>query len=99
MREVVYLLHFDRAYKHARHYLGTTINLAERIERHRSGQGARLVEVITAAGIGFQCVRTWKGGRKKERSLKRLHNGAKLCPVCTEALKRIRNQNTRRPAL
>jgi predicted GIY-YIG superfamily endonuclease len=80
--EVCYLLHFDRAYWHARHYLGTTRNLAARIEAHRGGKGARLVQVITSAGIGFRCVRTWKGGYQLERRLKRWHKSTQLCPVC-----------------
>ena len=87
MAEVCYLLHFDRPYYHAGHYLGTTGNLAQRIAAHQDGRGARLVEVIVAAGIRFTCVRTWKGGRNKERALKRLHNGRSLCPVCNKRRK------------
>jgi len=48
----VYLLHFSEAYKHARHYMGYASDLEERLSRHRSGQGARLLSVLKASGIG-----------------------------------------------
>jgi len=78
----VYLLHFERPYRHARHYMGWTLNLEARLDEHLAGTGARLLEVITAEGIGFMCVRTWPG--KTLREEKRLKNcpRKKLCPVC-----------------
>lgn len=78
----VYLLHFDRAYKHARHYIGSTRSLKRRIAEHKAGRGARIMEVVTKAGIGFSVARTWKGGRKEERRLKNRHNAPQLCPLC-----------------
>ena len=78
----VYLLHFERPYCHARHYLGFTANLQRRLQKHRSGQGARLISVISDAGIGFQLVRTWSGDRALERQLKRRKNSPVLCPIC-----------------
>ena len=44
--------------------------------------GARLMEVMTEAGIPWSCVRTWEGGRQQERRLKRRRNAPQLCPVC-----------------
>lgn len=49
----VYLLHFDRPYKHARHYLGWAKDLDARLEHHRAGTGARLLAVLKEHGIGF----------------------------------------------
>jgi hypothetical protein len=54
---------------------------------HRSGNGARLMEVISLAGIGFVVARLWKtdsweDGRTLERQLKRRHGGSRLCPLC-----------------
>lgn len=47
----VYLLHFDRPYRHARHYLGYTPGtIQKRVNLHRSGNGARLMRVIKDAG-------------------------------------------------
>lgn len=80
---VVYLLHFDRRYKHAAHYLGSTTGpLADRLDAHRSGRGARLMEVVTNAGISFQLARVWRGGRTIERRLKNYGGAAQLCPFC-----------------
>ncbi|RVX43346.1 hypothetical protein EDD27_6027 [Nonomuraea polychroma] len=79
----VYLLHFDRPYKHARHYIGWTPgDLNRRLHQHRNGSGARLMEVVTAAGIGFVVARIWDGGRNLERSLKRRGGASRSCPLC-----------------
>lgn len=82
MGETTYLLHFREPYKHARHYLGSSRDLDARLAEHRAGRGARLVSVITDAGIDFIVTRTWPGGRHRERSLKRQHSGLRLCPLC-----------------
>jgi predicted GIY-YIG superfamily endonuclease len=82
MTNTVYLLHFDRPYRHARHYLGSTSDLRARLDQHRAGQGARLMAVVRAAGIDFELARTWTGGRTRERQLKRRHASPRLCPMC-----------------
>jgi len=78
----VYLIHFDCPYKHARHYLGYTGDLEARLKAHASGNGSRLMEVITEAGITWRLARTWAGGRDIERRLKRQKNSPRLCPIC-----------------
>jgi predicted GIY-YIG superfamily endonuclease len=80
----VYLIHFDTPLHHARHYLGWTTNLKARLEAHRRGNGARLMEVITEAGITWRLARTWEGGRELERHLKRQKNSPRFCPICQE---------------
>jgi predicted GIY-YIG superfamily endonuclease len=84
---MVYLLHFDRPYKHARHYLGFAHDVELRLADHRAGHGARLMEVIADAGITFTLARTWEGDRPLERSLKNQKNSPRLCPICRELLK------------
>lgn len=82
---VVYLIHFDRPLHHARHYLGycNGESLEQRIERHRRGDGSRLMRAVVAAGIGFEVVRVWEeGDRALERRLKNRKKSSKLCPVC-----------------
>ncbi|WP_187281078.1 hypothetical protein [Nonomuraea sp. C10] len=80
---IVYLLHFERPYKHARHYIGWTPgDLNRRLRQHRNGTGARLMAVITAEGIDFVVARTWTGGRNLERSLKRRGGASRCCPLC-----------------
>jgi predicted GIY-YIG superfamily endonuclease len=79
----VYLIHFERRLKHAGHYLGYCRSLDERLNQHRTGNGARLLEVIGQVGIGWRVVRTWTGDRGLERRLKNQKNTPrKLCPVC-----------------
>jgi predicted GIY-YIG superfamily endonuclease len=79
---VVYLIHFDRPYHHARHYMGWTADLENRLDAHAGGNGARLMQVVAEAGIGWRLARTWRGDRTLERRLKRRHNGPRLCPIC-----------------
>ncbi len=88
----VYLLHFDRPYRHARHYVGYTAleNLEQRLQRHREGRGARLLARCVREGIEFKPVRTWVFGsaeaaRKKERRLKKSGGASRYCPVCKQA--------------
>ncbi|MDL4817376.1 hypothetical protein [Actinomadura opuntiae] len=40
---IVYLLHFTRPYKHAKHYTGWTSDLDARLAEHAAGRGARLL--------------------------------------------------------
>lgn len=79
----VYLLHFDQPYKHARHYIGFAENLKKRLTLHAIGHGARLMEVIKAAGINWRLARTWQGDRRLERKLKKRKHAALLCPFCS----------------
>ena len=44
MKKQCYLLHFDPPYKHARHYVGYTEHLDVRVEQHRNGTGANLLD-------------------------------------------------------
>jgi predicted GIY-YIG superfamily endonuclease len=78
----VYLLHFDRPYRHAAHYTGFATNLAARLAAHATGHGARLLAVIHAAGIGWTLARTWPGTRSDERALKRQGGASRRCPLC-----------------
>lgn len=78
----VYLIHFNKPLKHAKHYLGFTENLDKRITDHLCGMGARLMEVVTNTGIEWKVVRTWPGDRKLERKLKKRKNAPKLCLIC-----------------
>lgn len=96
----IYLLHFSAPYCHAKHYLGWTEGpIEERLARHSAGQGARLLEVITAAGLTFELTRTWEGTRELERQLKNRHEAPRLCPLCqAQTLRKPvgREQATRR---
>src|SRR5262245_17273271 len=78
----VYLIHFNVAYRHAKHYLGYSENLDKRITDHLYGTGARLMEVVTKAGIEWKVARTWPGCRALERKLKNRKDAPHICPIC-----------------
>jgi hypothetical protein len=88
----VYLLHFDQRYEHAGHYTGfaessgaEASGLLKRLGEHQQGRGARLVEVVTQAGIGFRVARLWPGvTRAKERQLKNQGGASRRCPICLD---------------
>lgn len=81
----VYLIHFDRPYKHAAHYLGYSGNIADRVLAHHCGEGSRLLQVIEGAGIGWDVVKVWEGAsRTFERQLKNRHGAGRFCPVCKQ---------------
>ena len=77
----VYLIHFDTPYKQARHYTGWTTDLHARLEAHRAGRGARLMEVITDAGVTWHLARTWPGPREPERTLTTVPTRARTPPL------------------
>jgi predicted GIY-YIG superfamily endonuclease len=79
----VYLLHLATHYRHARHYLGWTRDLPQRIAEHRAGHGSPLLRAAAAAGITFEVAASWPGTRTDERRLHRYKNSpARLCPIC-----------------
>jgi predicted GIY-YIG superfamily endonuclease len=80
----VYLIHFHSPLKHAKHYIGFTLNLEGRCLDHRKGVGSKLLAAVSAAGIEWSVVRTWDGTRDFERSLKNRKNAPRLCPVCAK---------------
>lgn len=83
---MVYLLCFDKKFKHAQHYIGFAENQRTfeiRMKHHASGRGSRLMDAVTKAGIGFKVARTWEDGdRNFERKLKNQKNASRLCPHC-----------------
>lgn len=90
--DMVYLIHFEQPYHHARHYIGFTDGdetLEQRIDRHRRGDGAKLLRAVSQAGIEFKVVRVWEhGDRTMERRLKSRKKAWRYCPVCRETMKK-----------
>lgn len=81
---MVYLLCYNKPLYHAKHYLGNTSNLDNRIRRHRSGQSrAHLPMAFHKLGIDFIVSRTWEGSFALEKQLKKRKNNRKLCPICS----------------
>lgn len=57
----VYLLHFHAPISPSRttqHYLGWTLDLDDRIWKHRRGRGSRLCQVALERGIKFTVAET-----------------------------------------
>lgn len=88
---MIYLIHFDKPFHHANHYLGfVESNLEQRIKKHKGGYGSKLMAALKRAGIGWSVVRIWEtGDRNFERKLKG-HSNTPYCPICNPkgALKR-----------
>lgn len=86
---LLYIIHFGRAFHHARHYVGTTAkSLAERLQVHRSGHGSCLTRAVVRAGIDLESIHLINsyGNRNDVRTaeifVKRRHEAAMLCPKC-----------------
>jgi predicted GIY-YIG superfamily endonuclease len=90
---IIYLIHFEQpigkrenARGMAQHYIGYAIDLAERLQEHANGCGARIMAAVVDCGIGWQVVCTWPGGRKDERKLKNRKKARRFCPVCSKKI-------------
>lgn len=105
----VYLLHFERPIGNpgsprgqAQHYIGWAEDLEARLAEHASGQGARITAYLAAAGIEWQCVRTWEGDWHLEKQLKHRKEAPRLCPVCAAkaaARRRLYRRHTQTTAI
>jgi hypothetical protein len=82
-RLIVYLYHLDPPYKHAAHYLGSTDDFDRRDSEQGGPRGANLLRFQQEAGGSWHLVRTWAGGKQKERQLKSA-SGARYCPECSQ---------------
>lgn len=89
----LYLLHFDRPYHHARHYLGFARDIPAmhaRIDTHYNAtpgdnQHHRLMQAIRAAGISFTLARVWPDGTRADERRKKQRGHARCCPLCRSA--------------
>ena len=80
---VVYVLHFQPAYRHARHYIGWSAgDPYTRLQTHLDGQGSPLIRAAVGAGVEIQLAATYPGSRLLERRLKRWHKTGQFCPTC-----------------
>ena len=88
----VYLIHFsEKLDNRVHHYLGYTCaeSVTARVERHRRGDGAKILNECNKRAIKYFVVRTWNSmsateARLFERKLKRQRNHPRLCPLCNE---------------
>jgi len=88
----VYLLHFDRSFRHARHYMGYAdeATLHQRVDEHYNatpgdGKHHRLMQAVRAAGISFTLARVWPGATRADERRMKCRGHARRCPLCKEA--------------
>ncbi|PHN06150.1 hypothetical protein [Flavilitoribacter nigricans] len=87
---MIYIIHFDEPLAHARHYVGyyKRGNLKKRLKEHRSGRGARILQVCNERGISYRVVRLMPGDRNRERQIKNAKCTPRYCPECSKIKKR-----------
>lgn len=89
MSGVIYLLHFANPLHHAKHYLGSSAKILERLMQHATGDGARITSHLARIGADWQLAALFqpKAGsgltiREIERLAKEQGNGPRFCPIC-----------------
>jgi predicted GIY-YIG superfamily endonuclease len=86
----VYVIHFDKPYKHAKHYTGIAKNVEKRMKLHRSGNGSKLMAVLNRNNIGFKynIIAEYDGyseAKTHEKHLKtKVKKPQRHCPICLE---------------
>jgi hypothetical protein len=88
----LYLLHFDRPYQHARHYLGFAKDVPtmhQRIDWHYNASAAdgkkhRLMQAVRGAGISFTLARVWPDGTRDDERRKKQRGHSRHCPICRD---------------
>lgn len=83
---MVYIIHFDRPYKRARHYTGYSNNVNRRIVEHTNlhQSGSPLIKAALLDGIPIHIAKVFEDGdRALERYLKRQKNIKRFCPLCS----------------
>ncbi len=82
----VYVLHFEPAYRHARHYVGWTAgDVSAGLATRLQGAGSPLIRAAVNAGVDIQLAAAFAGSRLLERRLKRWHKTGQFCPRCRAA--------------
>lgn len=88
----VYLLHFDRPYHHAKHYMGFAKDsrMHERIDAHYNASPGdthhhRLMQVIKQAGISFTLARVWPHATRHDERRMKQSGHSRRCPICKES--------------
>jgi predicted GIY-YIG superfamily endonuclease len=85
-QNVCYLIHLERPINKSgtQHYIGFAVSLDDRIAKHRTSKGARVLKRANALGIKWEVVRVWRdGSREAELGLKHF-GGKNLCPKCSK---------------
>ena len=67
-RPVVYLIHLATPLKHARHYVGSSTNLIERMRCYRAGNAdaSAFMRAVHRAGLAWTLARVWTFDTERE---------------------------------
>ena len=80
---IVYILHLERPFGHARHYIGYTkswMHFLNRMEEHYMGRRSIFMSHVRDAGIGFSISRVYYDAtRDFERYLKNMNSTGLYC--------------------
>lgn len=88
VKGIVYVLHFEKKYKHARHYIGFSRrkNFLNRLAFHRAGKGGNgLIQAVVKEGIKILVGNIFfnKDGNY-ERYLKQQKKSSRYCLICNK---------------
>lgn len=92
---MVYLLHFDPAFKRIRHWAGATSNAAEIAALERADPSLLRTPIVTAArahGIAIRVGRTWPTRYHRVDELPYANDRRRLCLTCLDAERERRSQ-------
>lgn len=86
-RAYLYILHFDVPLHHAAHYVGVTADLEKRLEKHRSGRGAKILKAVQSLGGTWRLATVYEIAEIKdmyrvEKKVKDSHGGRPYCTIC-----------------
>jgi hypothetical protein len=89
MKRYVYILHFDKPFKHAKHYVGSADCVRDRLFVHESAAcDVKILQAAKTQGITWSLAKVMKNdlknGHTKEFRIKRSGGIPKqgLCPIC-----------------
>lgn len=86
----LYLIHFDHKRFHAGHYLGSSVQIIDRLTDHANGHGACLTRALWEAAEHWQLAALFiptdsrDSIRDLERRAKRRKSAADYCPLCRD---------------
>ena len=83
----LYIIHFNRSFHHARHYIGIAQDAKKRLKRHKAGDGSRLVRAVIYTDIKIRMnvigeFEDFSTAHQAEKVLKKKHSTKKYCPIC-----------------
>jgi predicted GIY-YIG superfamily endonuclease len=88
----VYILHFSKNLAHAKHYIGFTTDLNQRIKDHHAGNSnsAKIMQAVKQNSITFIIGNIFKNKtRSFERNLKNQKHSNRYCAICNKNIEFI----------